>query len=171
MVAEDLELTVETLRCREDREASGLVKKVRLVNFSPNSLIWSIWRQTLIFFSEFRRSSNLTLYLTYHCIHLIVCMILKSQKSFRSMRNPVRPPVGFFNRRLSTRQNSNSDKVSRHFHFLHLLWLSLSHWFASFLLSLSSSESSNAKPKRKHHRCGITHRVRCWEGRGNSGLL
>ena len=39
MVAEDLELTVETLRCREDREASGLVKKVRLVNFSPNSLI------------------------------------------------------------------------------------------------------------------------------------
>ena len=29
MVAEDLELTVETLRCREDREASGLVKKVR----------------------------------------------------------------------------------------------------------------------------------------------
>ena len=28
MVAEDLELTVETLRCREDREASGLVKKV-----------------------------------------------------------------------------------------------------------------------------------------------
>ena len=53
-------------------------------------------------------------------------MILKSQKSFRSMRNPVRPPVGFFNRRLSTRQNSNSDKVSRHFHFLHLLWLSLS---------------------------------------------
>ena len=132
MVAEDLELTVETLRCREDREASGLVKKVRLVNFSPNSLIWSIWRQTLIFFSEFRRSSNLTLYLTYHCIHLIVCMILKSQKSFRSMRNPVRPPVGFFNRRLSTRQNSNSDKVSRHFHFLHLLWLSLSRWFASF---------------------------------------
>ena len=39
MVAEDLELTVETLRCREDREASGLVKKVRLVNLSPNSLI------------------------------------------------------------------------------------------------------------------------------------
>ena len=30
MVAEDLELTVETLRCREDREASGLVKKVGL---------------------------------------------------------------------------------------------------------------------------------------------
>ena len=98
-------------------------------------------------------------------------MILKSQKSFRSMRNPVRPPVGFFNRRLSTRQNSNSDKVSRHFHFLHLLWLSLSRWFASFLLSLSLSESSNAKPKRKHHRCGVTHRVRCWEGRGNSGLF
>ena len=119
MVAEDLELTVETLRCREDREASGLVKKVRLVNFSPNSLIKSICQ--ILIFSEFRRSSNLTLYLTYHCIHLIVCMILKSQKSFRSMRNPVRPPVGFFNRRLSTRQNSNSDKVSRHFHFLHLL--------------------------------------------------
>ena len=28
MVAEDLELTVETLRCKEDREAGGLVKKV-----------------------------------------------------------------------------------------------------------------------------------------------
>ena len=28
MVAEDLELTVETLRCKEDKEASGLVKKV-----------------------------------------------------------------------------------------------------------------------------------------------
>merc|ERR1719370_1554155 len=61
MVAEDLELTVETLRCKEDREAGGLVKK----------------------------------------------------KSFRSMRNPVRPPVGFFNRRLSTRQNSSSDKSPR----------------------------------------------------------
>ena len=42
----------------------------------------------------------------------VFVMILKSQKSFRSMRNPVRPPVGFFNRRLSTRQNSSSDKVS-----------------------------------------------------------
>ena len=30
MVAEDLELTVETLRCKEDKEASGLVKKVEL---------------------------------------------------------------------------------------------------------------------------------------------
>ena len=31
MVAEDLELTVETLRCKEDKEASGLVKKVELL--------------------------------------------------------------------------------------------------------------------------------------------
>ena len=34
MVAEDLELTVETLRCKEDREAGGLVKKVAPTFFS-----------------------------------------------------------------------------------------------------------------------------------------
>ena len=33
MVAEDLELTVETLRCKEDKEASGLVKKVELLKY------------------------------------------------------------------------------------------------------------------------------------------
>ena len=41
MVAEDLELTVETLRCKEaDRDAGGLVKKVLAVVFSlkKNSL-------------------------------------------------------------------------------------------------------------------------------------
>jgi len=59
MVAEDVELTVETLKCKEEREG-GLAKK----------------------------------------------------KSFRSsMRNPVRPPGGFFNRRLSTRQQSHGDKT------------------------------------------------------------
>ena len=40
MVAEDLELTVETLRCKEDKEASGLVKKVELlIQGAPKKLL------------------------------------------------------------------------------------------------------------------------------------
>ena len=31
------------------------------------------------------------------------------QRSFRSMRNPVKPPVGFFNRKLSTRHKVSRD--------------------------------------------------------------
>ena len=41
MVAEDLELTVETLRCKEDREAGGLVKKVCVVIFLVENRIYS----------------------------------------------------------------------------------------------------------------------------------
>ena len=38
--AEDLELTVETLRCKEDKEASGLVKKVEvLIQGAPKKLL------------------------------------------------------------------------------------------------------------------------------------
>ena len=40
MVAEDLELTVETLRCKEDREAGGLVKKVCVVIFLVENYIF-----------------------------------------------------------------------------------------------------------------------------------
>ena len=55
MVAEDLELTVETLRCKEDREAGGLVKKV-----APT------------FFQSLKYPPKI-LYLICHCIALSHC--------------------------------------------------------------------------------------------------
>ena len=69
------------------------------------------------------------------------------------MRNPVRPPVGFFNRRLSTRQNSSSDKVSKvdtalpllastqcdvHFHFYFYIYFHF-HFLFCFLFDLAST--------------------------------
>ena len=66
------------------------------------------------------------------------------------MRNPVRPPVGFFNRRLSTRQNSSVDKVSAsctftfHFHFHYLAFPTLSPFF----LLLKSFEMRNKSADR-----------------------
>ena len=60
------------------------------------------------------------------------------------MRNPVRPPGGFFNRRLSTRQNSSVDKVSAsctftfHFHF-HFHYLA----FPTFFTFVSSNQIRN----------------------------
>ena len=69
------------------------------------------------------------------------------------MRNPVRPPVGFFNRRLSTRQNSSSDKVSKvdtalpllastqcdvHFHFYFYIYFHF-HFSFCFLFDLAST--------------------------------
>ena len=66
------------------------------------------------------------------------------------MRNPVRPPVGFFNRRLSTRQNSSVDKVSAsctftfHFHFHYLAFPTLSPFF----LLLKSVEMRNKSANR-----------------------
>ena len=66
------------------------------------------------------------------------------------MRNPVRPPGGFFNRRLSTRQNSSVDKVSAsctftfHFHFHYLAFPTLSPFF----LLLKSVEMRNKSANR-----------------------
>ena len=73
MVVEDLELTVETLRCREDREASGLVKKVRqffthqsdLVNLSNKTNI-DFFRVQQIFKSD--TLPHISLYSSY-CLH------------------------------------------------------------------------------------------------------
>ena len=60
MVAEDLELTVETLRCKEDREAGGLVKKVCVVIFLVENRI-----------NSEKVCPSFWLQISYHC-HMIL---------------------------------------------------------------------------------------------------
>ena len=71
MVAEDLELTVETLRCREDREASGLVKKVRQF-FTHQSDLVNLSNKTNIDF--FQSSADLQIW--HFTSHIIVFILL-----------------------------------------------------------------------------------------------
>ena len=171
MVAEDLELTVETLRCREDREASGLVKKVRQF-FTHQSDLVNLSNKTNIDF--FQSSADLQIW--HFTSHIIVLILLFAW--YWNPRNPSdRWEILFGLQSASSTDDFQRDRIQIqirwadtftfciYFDFLFPVDLLL------FLLSLSLSESSNAKPKRKHHRCGVTHRVRCWEGRGNSGLL